>query len=365
MAKTSKEHDNNMSYNESNSKSSELLHQKKWDIASTLDDNNLTLEDIKRSIKIDDEWDIMKMTKFFINRIWFNSEFYNSRFINAVTRCQISNSEHLHWDCVIIGFRKADAILKDNPHEKIVAYSYLPTDAGMYSTLLQIPDLFIIKRCLENPNFILVNCRKDWDCSNVRFWQGYNQEFYEWISKYIQSRKYEYIWIIRCKLDIYRNRSYNIQDLLENKKLVLESLYKDYNSIYWPCTFDEFIEIITDDEWYKNWVDIMKWRKLVWIYCDIDWTLIVEGKDGLIVNEKVLNYLEEQEKLWKEIHLWTWWEIYEQKRKLRKFWIKYPLTSKYKHQWAKAETVIDDLDYNSFVSDYWIKVQNYINVDDL
>ena len=363
MKKTPKEQDKIVSNNESYSKSSSLLNQEIWNLACTLNDKDLTLENIKRSIKIDDEWDTMGTTKIFINRIWLNREFYNSTFIHAVTQHQISNGEHLRWDWDIIGFRKAETILKNNPKEKIVVYSIVPIDVGMYTSLLQLQDLFTIKRCLENPNFVIVDATWNSDFSDVKFWQGYNRKFYEWICKYIQSRKYEYIWTIRHKLRILSDE-FNVKKSLESNKLALE-LYNEYDSIYWPCTFEEFIKIITDNEWYREWIDIMKWKKLVWVYCDIDWTLIVRGKDGFVVNEKVLNYLKEQEKLWKEIHLWTWWEIYQQEQILKYFWIKYPLTNKYKYQWAKAETVIDNFDYNKFVSNYRIKVKNYINVDNL
>ena len=367
---TLNEHNNTMSHNnESHSKSSELLHQEKWNLASALDDKNLTLEDIRNSIKIDDEWDVMKVTKSVINRIWFNKELYNTTFINA------------HWPNgdLWIGFRKADNLLKVNPQDKIVLYSVMPQDVWIYSMVFSLSDLLMIKSCLENPNFVIVDAIWNLDFSDVKFWEGYNKQLYEWICKYIQSRKYEYIWTIRHRLRI-RSSEVDVNKLvkmldgvdmnelfklrLKWDKLALE-LYNDYNSLYWPCTFEEFIETITDDEWYKEWVDIMEWRKLLWVYCDIDDTLIIRDKNGFAVNEKVLNYLKEQEKLWREIHIWTWWNISDQQQKLNKFWIKYPLMSKYEHRWAEAEIVIDDQDYGSFMSDYWIKAKNYINVYDL
>lgn len=327
--------------------SSKLLYQERWNIASTLDANDLTLEDIKRSIKIDDGPYNTKITKSVIDRIWFNTELYNSIFINASS----TNG---------IAFKKADDLLQDNLDNRVVVYSVIPENAWFYSKIYSLSDLLVIKRCLENPNFVLVDAIRNLDFSDVKFWNMYNKDLYEWICKYIQSRKYEYIWKIRHKFFNERDN----KELLSKAKWISEE-YEKYNSIYWPCTFQEFIETISDKEWFKEWLDIMEWKKLKWVYCDMDGTLILDDKDWFVVNQKVLDYLEEQERLWNEVHIWTWWDINEQQQKLKRFWIKYPLISKYEHRWSEAEIVIDDQDYDSFTSDYWIKVQNYINVNDL
>ena len=340
-------------HSENPNKSSDLLQQERWNIVNALH-TELSVEDIQKSIKIGDEAEKAQgITKSVISMTSSN-ELYNSTFIN------------LHWWGLrnqLCGAYKADDLLKDNPEAKVVLYDILGGPKFFYrmgyGTNHDIRDLFILKICLEKPNCVLTDL---FEINDVKFWQWHNKEFYERLCEYVQSQKYAFIGKIRH--DIRYKCAINKNELIKNKELILES-YNTYNLHYWPCTFEEFVDIIVDDSWYKEWVDIMEWRKLLWVYCDIDDTLIIRDKDGFVVNEKVLNYLKEQEKQWREIHIWTWWNISDQQEKLNKFWIKYPLISKYEHRWAEAEIVIDDQDYSSFMSDYWIKAKNYINVHDL
>ena len=345
------EQQDNGAANISNSnKSSEQLQQEKWNIVNVLQDTELTIEDIQKSITIGDETEeAQDITKSIITMA-SSKELYNSTFINL--RSQRNE---------LRGVYKADNLLNNNPESKIVLYDILwgperfPFDFEDYN----IRDLFVLERCLERPNCVATDVFEIW---KVKFWQWCNKEFYEQLRKYTQSKSNYFIGILRH--NIRHKCAIDVDELLKNKELIFES-YQEYNSYYWPCTFEEFVNIIVYDREFKLWVNTMEWKILQWVYCDMDGTLIISDKDWFVINEKVLGYLKEQEMLWKEIHIWTWWDINKQQQKLNEFWIKYPLISKYKYNWAEAEIVIDDQSYDSFQTDYWIKAKNYVNVCDL
>ena len=109
------EQQNDGAANISNSnKSSEQLQQEKWNIVNVLQDTELTIEDIQKSITIGDETEeAQDITKSIITMA-SSKELYNSTFINL--RSQRNE---------LRGVYKADNLLNNNPESKIVLYDIL------------------------------------------------------------------------------------------------------------------------------------------------------------------------------------------------------------------------------------------------
>lgn len=82
-----------------------------------------------------------------------------------------------------------------------------------------------------------------------------------------------------------------------------------------------------------------------------------------IVNEELLQKLQEYKKQWKEIYIFTWWNLKEKQKLLDKFDIKYKLMSKYDMAWWTAEIVYDDTgDQETFFAETKILAKTYNNV---
>jgi len=111
----------------------------------------------------------------------------------------------------------------------------------------------------------------------------------------------------------------------------------------------------------------MKWKRIEWVYVDVDGTLIVyvgihSGKEGTQeLRQDVVELLKKYESEWKEIIIWTGWDVELKKKYLRSLWITRPVVSKYDYAGATAEIVLDDTDQNAFIAQSKIYPETYIN----
>lgn len=133
----------------------------------------------------------------------------------------------------------------------------------------------------------------------------------------------------------------------------------------WLNTLEKMLDFIVHIK--LDIPELMKWQRIEWVYCDIDGTLIdyvgihswKEGTQQL--RTRVVELLKKYESEWKEIILWTWWDVQQKEAYLRSLWIRRPVKSKYDYAWATAEIVVDDTDQNAFIAQSKIYPETYID----
>lgn len=281
----------------------------------------------------------------------------------------IKDRRHCHQ----ISRRIEEAFCKTKP-SKVLIVSQLWMD-----DLKNLFDTFCKKYKLEtilwNPNvqYIQLKWTKD-DIINsinsVRF--GDIDE-----TKYFEYKKILLLEFIRCVRHVWcHDKEYFHREISKNIKgkysYDSQDYYRMFTEKFWDLfpnySYDEFIELCfeghLDIDQYSE--EKMPWQELPGVYCDVDGTLIIADENWeRKLNEKVLKYLKSLEKQWKEIHIITWWNIVEQQKILDKFWITYPLSSKYDYSWATAEIIIDDLEKQKFEWFTSIKSKMFVNVNDI
>ncbi len=115
----------------------------------------------------------------------------------------------------------------------------------------------------------------------------------------------------------------------------------------------------------------MKWKRIEGAYVDVDGTLIEyvpigsdkEGKQEL--RPEVVGLLKKYEQEWKEIIIWTGWDVKKKEKRLRELGITWPVVSKYDYAGATAEIVVDDTDKGAFVMQSKILPETYIDTTKL
>lgn len=133
----------------------------------------------------------------------------------------------------------------------------------------------------------------------------------------------------------------------------------------WLETFDKAMDYILHIK--LDLPEPMKWKRIQWVYVDVDGTLIEyvgihSGKEGTQkLRQKVVDLLIKYESEWKEIIVWTGWDVDLKKKYLRSLWITRPVVSKYDYAGATAEIVLDDKDQNAFIAQSKIYPETYIN----
>lgn len=161
----------------------------------------------------------------------------------------------------------------------------------------------------------------------------------------------------------------NNKFIYSSKQNILEYI-QELQIIFPPLKSKSPIEIITRLAKTNFTIpEVAKWKSFSGVYVDVDGTLFErvakwsEQEWSQIINQEVLQKLQEYEKQWKEVYIFTWWNLQEKQKLLDKFGIKYKLVSKYDMAWWEAEIVIDDTeDKNKFFIESKIFAKEYIPV---
>ena len=106
---------------------------------------------------------------------------------------------------------------------------------------------------------------------------------------------------------------------------------------------------------------VMKGRYLEGVYCDVEGTLLVDGK----LNEKVVKALSYYWSEKKKITIWTDGDVDDIFTKLRMLGVPHSIVSKHDYAGATAEIVIDDMDEFSFAATTKIAAGEFIRVSDI
>ncbi len=264
-------------------------------------------------------------------------------------------------------------LLAKNKKESIVLMSFLtldnikklsPQKADQIKLFLSYPKSKL-KQLPFNPNELLVNNLKQESLSSKHIW---------WAEKTIENKKWKNltalisseagrrIWKFRHTLQ-HKEDPY---DMTESEQV--ERLKEVQKFFPWLETFDKAMDYILHIN--LDLPEVMKWERIEWVYVDVDGTLIDyvgihSGKEWTQkLRPKVVELLKKYEAEWKEIIVWTWWNVELKKKYLRSLWITRPVVSKYDYAWATAEIVIDDTGQNSFIAQSKIYPEVYINTTD-
>lgn len=171
------------------------------------------------------------------------------------------------------------------------------------------------------------------------------------------------IWRFRHQLQ----RKNNPYDMNEDEKI--ERLMKVQKFFPWLETFEKAMDYILHVD--LDLPEVMKWQKIEWVYVDVDGTLIEyvginSGKEWTQqLRKEVVELLKKYEAEWKEIIIWTGWDVELKKKHLRSLWITRPIVSKYDYAGVTAEIVVDDTDQNSFITQSKIYPETYIDTTNL
>ncbi len=257
---------------------------------------------------------------------------------------------------------KAYDILKKNKNQKLILAEVF--------TIEQIKNLQSLNWELWNKfNFIMSHLYVEYfdliggNISEMEFkkWSDaiFDKETYIQSMNDVTKQKIRVIkHIIDCVKDPYSPETSDISRI----DSAFEKAQKEFPSLDTKEKFLDFI-LNTDTDVQEK----MKWEKIKWVYCDIDWTLLEyvwlhSWKDGTQnIKKDVLDMLNKYESEWKDIFIWTWGDVNVKATYLKSLWIKRPVLSKYDFAWAEAEIVIDDTDLDMFISNTKIYPEHYIN----
>lgn len=120
-----------------------------------------------------------------------------------------------------------------------------------------------------------------------------------------------------------------------------------------PSAIIEFLKSVSDSR-----EEVMKGVKLSGVYCDVEGTILVEGK----LNLSVVTRLQEFEQQGKTVTLWSDGNIEKLKQTLLSLGVTYLLKSKFDHAGAIAEIVLDDQDEYTFGARTKISAETFIRV---
>ncbi len=169
--------------------------------------------------------------------------------------------------------------------------------------------------------------------------------------------------------EFQKNNSIRILRILQHdlKPYVIEEKWERYKQIIKQAREIFDIKPETPDENVESFIlnakreitKVMEWD-INWVYCDIDDTII--WADGNII-EKTLKIIQELENEWKEIIIWTGWDLSEAKKKLAgTLFEKYKLVSKYDYAGATAEIIIDNTSPEKFFVQTGITAKKFIRI---
>lgn len=262
-------------------------------------------------------------------------DFANAYFIDLEND---TNGHHLQ-DCY--GVDIALEILHTDPNATIIMYSFLPFDkvhdkkpnidialrhdnVYWFRTPMSAEDLANIKNCKKTVGTYTMN-------DEVRKQIGSIMHTFSHIKNWGDPNNYE--------------RSEIQKGIAETKK-------------FFPSLKDEtdenviaFIKKVSADR-----PELMKGLKINGVYCDVEGTVLIDGKP----NDKVLQKLSEYAAENKQITLWTDGDVQKLQAKLRKLKVNYPVASKFDFAGAIAEIVIDDQDEYTFTANTKISAEKFI-----
>ncbi len=239
-------------------------------------------------------------------------------------------------------------MLRKEPNAKILLYGVLP----MEYLRRKKPEIDIVLkhdnvRLMEIP-FRFEDLATAFQKPNEVSMQGYTatDEAKKYISHIFHDLKYVPNWDTPAA---YGNAKF--QSIMEKVKEYFPSFAQCE-----PAIIIEFLKSVSDSR-----EEVMKGVKLSGVYCDVEGTVLVEGK----VNEKVVAMLARYEGQGKTIMLWSDGDIKVLAETLANLGITYPLTSKFDHAGAIAEIVIDDQDEFTFGARTKIAAETFLRAADI
>ncbi len=346
-------------------KDTDKIHTKtssidKWlkkQIKSSRSDINNTISDIGIEY-IWDKWDS-------IERFTFLKELDNIAWLKWTKIILAELQENWNNRADFIGIDKAYDILKNNKNAKIILISMIPSLSSLKKVTKSPSKLeFIMNH--KNVRFLYA-LRIKTELEKIEFWNDKNNE---------QVNKRIYIQTMN---DVAKQKILEIRHILQGvedpynpkseweKTRIKSAFEKTKKHFPWLDTKEKFLDFIVNID-----IDIpekMKWKKIEWVYCDIDWTLleyvwIHSGKEWTQqLRQKVVDMLKKYEAEWKKIHIWTWWNVKMKETYLKSLWINRPVVNKYDYAWAEAEIVLDDTDVEAFILQSKIYPETYINTN--
>ena len=238
--------------------------------------------------------------------------------------------------------KSALAILRKTPDIKIILSSLFDknTLAGLskghyLAEILSYPNCRLYKMSPFAESFDDINSIFDLENEHL-----YSQEIAKEKNDYfISELKHDikYWWFDSQREYLLEEVESIISKISINSKeyIVLDKVIKNCK-LYYPSmitkTNTQIIKRILDSK--MNIPEIAKWKFFPWVYVDVDGTLferVAKWSDSewsQKPNQELLLELQELAKSWKEIHIFTWWNLEEKQKLLDKFDIKYKLVSK-------------------------------------
>ncbi len=267
---------------------------------------------------------------------------------------EVGDPTDLYW------LEIAKDILFKNPSAKIILLCFTP-----FSYIEKNMKHKNVEMLFKSPNvlykrFITFDIK---ELNQISFGKIENKISYELLSAEAKT----FLGKVKHDLREPREQRYNLEnEQIRNKVEPYFNKFKiyfpDVNGINEMLDFAFYVKLDVPEK--------MPWKRIEWVYCDVDWTLIeyvpiwsdLEWKQKL--RSKVVEALKKYESEWKEIFIWTWWDVEQKAAYLKSLWINWPVVSKYDYSWATAEIVVDDTDINLFKLQSKITPETYIDTKD-
>ncbi len=253
-------------------------------------------------------------------------------------------------------------ILKSNPKSKvIVVITWNDISSFNYSA--------IISHILKYPNVRTINWVSNltpWYfnyCDELNSKDSNSNDSFQLleIQKEISSRilwilKHDLPKVIDQKWDNFEIRTSTYQD---NIKIFNEIMQKARDAF-------EIKEHVSDQEIVRFIMEtpckiekVMEWE-IEWVYCDIDDTILTRDNEVIYTTLEIIQRFESEGK---KIHIWTWWDLEVQKKRLENTpFSKYEILRKSDYAWANAEIIIDNVSPEKFALQTWITAKRFVRV---
>jgi hypothetical protein len=233
-------------------------------------------------------------------------------------------------------------ILRKNPNTKIILFGILPIEQIRKVQ----PTLDIV---LKYENVYFFNCIPN-ELRNLTFEKNQNsgdytvsQEANKYIMEILHTMKYVANWNNPANEN---ERSRIAQGIERTKKYfpVLENASNEEIFVFLEKT------VVREE--------VKKGEFLPGVYCDVEGTLLVDGK----INDKIMNLLQKFQQESLMINIWTDGNVNELGDILKNLGVEYPIRNKIDYAGAVAEIVIDDMDEFSFAAYTKISAKKFICV---
>jgi len=293
-----------------------------------------------------DEREWVESLKKEIDELQNAEDFRNTHFI------AVENSIDGHYLQHFFGVTIALNILRETPNAKILLYCFCPpefvrTKKPELDLVLSYSNAYLLEAPIDPKDFQKVFHTEKKIKSKGEYTAS--QEAEKYLSQIFHDIKYVQNWE-------------NATDESDDPKLAkVMKLTKEYFPALSTASVTQIIDFLQSNSKTLSRTEVMKGQKLSGVYCDIEGTILIDGK----LNQKVVSVLDTYREEGKDITLWTDGNIKDIQPQLITYGVTYPVKSKYDHAGAIAEIVIDDMDEYTFAAVTKISAQHFIRVSDL